>query len=80
MAAAPSAVSAPAAVASVPRPDTGSGAITQSARPQGGYQVRLLYRITTPEASFDLAVPLHGSKSQSKEQPGRQWQVGSRGS
>ncbi len=41
--AAPSAVSAPAAVASVPSRDTGSGAITQSARPQGGYQVRPSY-------------------------------------
>jgi periplasmic protein TonB len=42
-AAAPSAVSAPAAVASVPSRDTGSGAVTQSARPQGGYQVRPSY-------------------------------------
>jgi len=42
-AAVPSAVSAPAAVASVPSRDTGSGAITQSARPQGGYQVRPSY-------------------------------------
>lgn len=42
-AAASSAVSAPAAVASVPSRDTGSGAITQSARPQGGYQVRPSY-------------------------------------
>jgi protein TonB len=39
---APSAVSAPAAVASVPNRDSG-GAITQSARPQGGYQVRPSY-------------------------------------
>jgi protein TonB len=39
---APSAVSAPAAVASVPSRDSG-GAITQSARPQGGYQVRPSY-------------------------------------
>jgi len=36
---APSAISAPAAVASAPSRDSG-GAITQSARPQGGYQVR----------------------------------------
>lgn len=42
---------------------------------EGGYQVRLLYRIKTPEANMDLAVPLHGSKSGSKDQPGRQWQV-----
>jgi periplasmic protein TonB len=41
-ASASSAVSAPAAVASVPSRDTG-GAITQSARPQGGYQVRPSY-------------------------------------
>lgn len=41
-ASAPSAVSAPAAVASVPSRDSG-GAITQSARPQGGYQVRPSY-------------------------------------
>lgn len=38
----PSAVSAPAAVASAPSRDSG-GAITQSARPQGGYQVRPSY-------------------------------------
>ena len=38
------AVSAPAAVASAPSRDTGTGgAITQSARPQGGYQVRPSY-------------------------------------
>jgi protein TonB len=42
---APSAVSAPAAVASVPSRDSG-GAITQSARPQGGYQVRPSYPST----------------------------------
>jgi protein TonB len=30
-------------VASVPSRDTGSGAIAQSARPQGGYQVRPSY-------------------------------------
>jgi periplasmic protein TonB len=41
---APSAVSAPAVVASAPSRDTGTGgAITQSARPQGGYQVRPSY-------------------------------------
>ena len=41
---APSAVSAPAAVASAPSRDSASGgAITQSARPQGGYQVRPSY-------------------------------------
>jgi protein TonB len=39
---APSAVSAPATVASAPSRDSG-GAITQSARPQGGYQVRPSY-------------------------------------
>jgi protein TonB len=41
---APSAVSAPASVASAPSRDSASGgAITQSARPQGGYQVRPSY-------------------------------------
>jgi protein TonB len=39
---APSAVTAPVAVASAPSRDSG-GAITQSARPQGGYQVRPSY-------------------------------------
>jgi hypothetical protein len=41
----------------------------------GGYQVKLAYRVVTPECTLDLVLPVHGATSASKEQPGRQWQV-----
>jgi hypothetical protein len=41
----------------------------------GGYQLQLSYRVTTPECVLDLIVPVHGTRSPTKEFQGRQWQV-----
>jgi len=42
---------------------------------KGGFQVDLTYHITTPMASFNLAVGVHGSESPAGEFKGRQWYV-----
>jgi hypothetical protein len=40
-----------------------------------GYKVVLKYRVTTPQASFFLMVPVFGHESRTKEFKGRQWHV-----
>lgn len=42
---------------------------------RGGYQVEPRFRVTTPDCIFEIVVPVHGLKSQTKESQGREWQV-----
>ncbi|HXG10895.1 MAG TPA: hypothetical protein VNK04_14140 [Gemmataceae bacterium] len=40
---------------------------------EGGYKVSQTYQVTTPDATFDLQVVVHGIKGTQREFQGRQW-------